>query len=86
MGTNTSKAVTLRKGQAVSWHESPSGLAQVDDLCRKNVVLGWYQRGQWRLRRVAAGRVAEAMKQGLLVNVDSPHGRAFWPREKTFNV
>lgn len=78
------RRITLRRGQALSWDESPAGVAQIDELCRTNVVLGWYDRGRWRLRRVPVRVVVAAMRQQLLVHFN-PFDRAVRPIEKTFN-
>jgi hypothetical protein len=55
--------VTFTVGQAVPWPAAPDGVAQVEELCRVNVVL-LYPRGarlcRRRVRAVELARLCEA--------------------------
>lgn len=86
MTTATTSTVTLSKGQALSWDESPTGFAQVDDLLRVNVVVGWYVGRRWKTRRVPARVAAGAARQAMFAVEFNPFSRAVRPRDKTFVV
>lgn len=80
------KSITIERGEAVSWSQSPAGIAQVDELLRTHVVLGWYDRHRWRTQRIPAWVFDLARRQALLGNLQNPFGRGVRPRSKVFNV
>ena len=76
-------AVTLAIGQAVAWAPSPTGFAQVEDLHRSRVTIGYRRKGRWYRRTIA---VSELLDEPLLIQMENPFGRGVWPRQKTFEV
>lgn len=51
-------AVTFTVGQAVPWPAAPDGVAQVEELCRVNVVLLYPRGARLCRRRVRAAELA----------------------------
>lgn len=78
-------SVTLRVGQVVAWDEAPDGVAQVLELRRSNVVLGYRRDGRLvRKTRPAGDVAAAARREPLLVAVENLLGLGVVPRQKTF--
>lgn len=85
----TIQAITFYVGQPVPWHQSPSGIAQVEDLLRSNVQLLWVDdAGRLRRRRVNVGKVNDyAERNPFLIFVpDNPYNRGIVRLEKTFEL
>jgi hypothetical protein len=85
----TNASVTFAIGQTVPWPHASGGIAQVEDLLRKNVGVLWLdEKGRVRRERVNAGRLADyANRNPLLLKLEpNPYGRGIVLRRKTFNV
>lgn len=76
-----SASITLAVGQAVPWPPSPTGYAQVEDLHRTHVTIGYHRKGRWRRARV---RPEQLTAEPLLFPMSNPFGRGMFPRAKTF--
>lgn len=76
--------VTLTVGQAVPWKPYPSGFAQVEDLRRTNVRIGYRtKKGTWRHRTVPVSVVALGQ---LLFQMDNPYNRGLITRQRRYEV
>lgn len=74
-------SITLQIGQAVTWPASPTGYAQIEDLHRRKVTVGYQAKHRWRRRRV---RVDQLAQEPLLFELINPFGRALRKRARTY--
>jgi hypothetical protein len=89
--TLTESEITLALGHAVPHPHAPEGLAQIDELLRRNVVLIYRTKKLGRLRRstVSASEVAQRIRRAgargeLPLPLTNILGRGVRPREKTY--
>lgn len=77
--------VRLRVGQAVEWDPAPGGIAQIDEVLRRNVRL-IYRTRRGALRRPLA-RPEDLITRPKLLDLHNPFGRPIArPREKEFAI
>lgn len=84
-------SIELATGQPVPWPHAPGGIAQVDELLRRNVIL-FYRASTGRVRRprASARLVAELLRDSHreqpLLPMHNPLARGVRRRVKTFNL
>lgn len=70
------------RGQIVYYPTAPDGIAQVDEVCRRNIVIGWkaLKNGRWRRKRLSPEALARLQKHEppaeRLLPLFNPFGRA----------
>lgn len=78
-------SITLHKGQIVPWPGAPDGVAQVDELLTRNVVIIYARRGRLCRAKVPATRLAELVeREPLLIEADNLFARGIVPRAKRY--